>query len=464
MEHRERRSSSESGVPADGESAARTKAAGAPERKRAKKHRKVRLDAPFQERGSAGSTMKTWVEAVQMREEPADLARATVASGAPDECGWPGSNRDEKKSWAVRADPEDRAPETTAELLRAINSGSKWRPELGGKSAPTKKGGEDEPARMVTTAAEDAAAVDAKWRKRYGGRYSRGRNGRLYTNRRNGRLNKCHNPHCPKPWGHNFKSRNGETVCPFVEKGIATINRAAHGISGSSISRGDAPEPGDAWGGIAMATTSREGEAPRPAQAMVKKFEKKLGGDLGWRRKDDANPTAPEGTRSPPRTVAKSKTTGERVLAHSTNTTKGSKCAIRRLGEGLAVVMIDGREYYAVEKDAGGERQYALASATGATSRAGISKTWLLLDSQSTIDVIVNERLCEPGTIHEADNKMRIFSDGGFSETRRTGYMKGIGWVWIQNDGIANIFLLKNMQKRFRVPRPHPDKDHAFCV
>ena len=47
--------------------------------------------------------------------------------------------------------------------------------------------------------------MDKKWKKEYGNKYSRGKNGQLYTDRQ-GKLNKYCNPDCPKPWGHNFKT------------------------------------------------------------------------------------------------------------------------------------------------------------------------------------------------------------------------------------------------------------------
>ena len=78
-----------------------------------------------------------------------------------------------------------------------------------------------------------------------------------------------------------------------------------------------------------------------------------------------------------------------------------------------------------------------------------IPANWILLDSQSTVDVFSNQALLQD--IKTTSNTLRIRSTGGVSVTNQQGTLPGYGTVWYFADGIANILSLSRVQKRYRV-------------
>ncbi len=80
------------------------------------------------------------------------------------------------------------------------------------------------------------------------------------------------------------------------------------------------------------------------------------------------------------------------------------------------------------------------------SSRRSIPETWILLDSQSTIDVFSNPDLLQK--IHPINTTMHINCN---ATTNLRGYVTGYGWVWYYSNGIANTLSLSRVKKRFRV-------------
>ena len=83
------------------------------------------------------------------------------------------------------------------------------------------------------------------------------------------------------------------------------------------------------------------------------------------------------------------------------------------------------------------------------SSKTGIQDTWILLDSQSTVDVFSNSDLLTK--IHKTNTMLRIRCNAGMKTTQYKGYLSGYGWVWYYPDGIANILSLSRVKDRFRV-------------
>jgi len=75
--------------------------------------------------------------------------------------------------------------------------------------------------------------------------------------------------------------------------------------------------------------------------------------------------------------------------------------------------------------------------------KAGIPSSWILLDSQSTVDVFCNSRLLS--NIREAKRQLVLHCNAGTVLVTMTGDLKGYGTVWYHPTGIANILSLNNV-------------------
>ena len=78
-----------------------------------------------------------------------------------------------------------------------------------------------------------------------------------------------------------------------------------------------------------------------------------------------------------------------------------------------------------------------------------ILDTWILLDSQSIIDVFCNKKLLS--RIHATNTIMNIKCNAGVKRTNLRGHLSGYGWVWFFPDGIANILSMSRVKEKFRV-------------
>jgi len=81
--------------------------------------------------------------------------------------------------------------------------------------------------------------------------------------------------------------------------------------------------------------------------------------------------------------------------------------------------------------------------------KAGISSSWILLDSQSTVDVFSNPKLLS--NIRDARRSLTLYCNAGKAIITKKGDLKGYGTVWYHPDGIANILSLHNIQKKYKV-------------
>jgi len=72
--------------------------------------------------------------------------------------------------------------------------------------------------------------------------------------------------------------------------------------------------------------------------------------------------------------------------------------------------------------------------------KARIPDSWILLDSQSTVDVFMNKRLLK--NIHDAKKPLSLLYNDGIATVSKVGDISGYGTVWFYEDGIANILSL----------------------
>ena len=78
-----------------------------------------------------------------------------------------------------------------------------------------------------------------------------------------------------------------------------------------------------------------------------------------------------------------------------------------------------------------------------------LSKSWVLLDNQSTVDVFCNRSLLT--NVHETNKIMNIRCSAGVTHTNMVGELHGYGTVWYNPKGIANILSLSQVEKKHRV-------------
>ncbi|KAL7493808.1 hypothetical protein ACHAWT_003568, partial [Skeletonema menzelii] len=83
------------------------------------------------------------------------------------------------------------------------------------------------------------------------------------------------------------------------------------------------------------------------------------------------------------------------------------------------------------------------------SSSNGIPESWILLDSQSSIDIFCNRKLLT--RIYKSNSILTIRCNAGVRRTQLRGHLSGYGWVWYFPDGIANILSLSRVKERYRV-------------
>ena len=78
-----------------------------------------------------------------------------------------------------------------------------------------------------------------------------------------------------------------------------------------------------------------------------------------------------------------------------------------------------------------------------------VPKTWMLLDSCSTVNIFSNPDLLT--NIHKVEKKMRLHCQSGSSSTNLMGTYPGYPEpVWYPPSGIANVLLLENVSNCYK--------------
>jgi len=78
-----------------------------------------------------------------------------------------------------------------------------------------------------------------------------------------------------------------------------------------------------------------------------------------------------------------------------------------------------------------------------------VSRNWVLLDNQSTVDVFQNKELLT--NVRESGRVLNIHCNAWVATTSLMGYLPGYGDVWLYEGGIANISSLSRVKERYRV-------------
>jgi len=79
--------------------------------------------------------------------------------------------------------------------------------------------------------------------------------------------------------------------------------------------------------------------------------------------------------------------------------------------------------------------------------KARIPNSWILLDSQSTVDMFMNKKLLK----NIQDAKRLLHCNAIVAIVNKLTDLPGYGTVWFYKDGIASILLLNNVKKKYRV-------------
>ena len=81
---------------------------------------------------------------------------------------------------------------------------------------------------------------------------------------------------------------------------------------------------------------------------------------------------------------------------------------------------------------------------------SGLNRAWVLLDTQSNVDIFCNKRLLK-NVRRGTGPGLHLRSNGGTMVTRMVGDIPGYGTVWFNPSSLANILSFANIRKRFNV-------------
>jgi hypothetical protein len=91
------------------------------------------------------------------------------------------------------------------------------------------------------------------------------------------------------------------------------------------------------------------------------------------------------------------------------------------------------------------QHTYTLAQSDMDSARTDIPKSWILLDSQSSISVFNNPQMLS--NIRASPQEICVLTNGGKQTSNQVGDITNLGTIWYNPDSIANILSLSDVRK-----------------
>ena len=92
-----------------------------------------------------------------------------------------------------------------------------------------------------------------------------------------------------------------------------------------------------------------------------------------------------------------------------------------------------------------------------------IDQDWILLDSESTVNIFSNRKFLRNIRQSDKERGLRVHSNGGHQDTHLVGDLPGFGTVWYNKHSLANILSLAAVRKRYKVTM-NTDEEAAMVV
>ena len=80
-----------------------------------------------------------------------------------------------------------------------------------------------------------------------------------------------------------------------------------------------------------------------------------------------------------------------------------------------------------------------------------VPTTWILLNSQSTVDLIANPKILENIRVVRDEDAIQVYCNSGSNLINQIGELHGYNTVWYKPTGIANIIVMSRVTRNYQV-------------
>ena len=93
--------------------------------------------------------------------------------------------------------------------------------------------------------------------------------------------------------------------------------------------------------------------------------------------------------------------------------------------------------------------KYAVIFTQSTSILNSIPKSWVLMDSQSTVSVFNNADMLK--NVRKVNEKLELATNGGTHTTDMKGELENFGLVWYSSNSLANILSMAEIRKKYRI-------------